>query len=109
MLGQRRKQTLSLRAKHTNASAIRHATGDAATDAKISWLSTHQCDDQRDLWGLWGGGENRRDNRRDNNVTVLKIIASPIALAYVVPLVFFGNDQIVHVFDNQRDVAREIA
>ena len=35
------------------------------------------------------------DNRRDENVTVLKMVALPIALAYVVALVRFGNDQIM--------------
>ena len=35
------------------------------------------------------------DNRRDENVTVLKMVAMPIALAYVVALVRFGNDQIM--------------
>ena len=34
------------------------------------------------------------DNLRDENVTVLKMVAMPIALAYVVALVRFGNDQI---------------
>ena len=32
------------------------------------------------------------DNWRDENVTVLKMVAMPIALAYVVALVRFGND-----------------
>ena len=35
------------------------------------------------------------DNWRDENVTVLKMVAMPIALAYVVALVRFGNDQIM--------------
>ena len=35
------------------------------------------------------------DNRRDENVTVLKMVALPIALAYVVALVRFGGDQIM--------------
>ena len=35
------------------------------------------------------------DNRRDESVTVLKMVASPIALAYVFALVRFGNDQIM--------------
>ena len=35
------------------------------------------------------------DNRRDENVTVLKMVALPIALAYVVALVRFGNDQLM--------------
>ena len=35
------------------------------------------------------------DNRRDENVTVLKMVAMPIVLAYVVALVHFGNDQIM--------------
>ena len=35
------------------------------------------------------------DNWRDENVTVLKMVAMPIALAYVVALVLFGNDQIM--------------
>ena len=35
------------------------------------------------------------DNRRDGNVTVLKMVAMPIALAYVVALIRFGNDQIM--------------
>ena len=35
------------------------------------------------------------DNWRDENVTVLKMVAMPIALAYVVALVRFGNDQIL--------------
>ena len=35
------------------------------------------------------------DNRREGNVTVLKMVAMPIALAYVVALVRFGNDQIM--------------
>ena len=45
-------------AKHTNAnvSAIRHVTSDATTDAKITWLSTHQRDDQRDMWGATTDG-----------------------------------------------------
>ena len=33
--------------KCNNAIAIRHATKDAMTDAKIAWPSTHQRDDQR--------------------------------------------------------------
>ena len=35
------------------------------------------------------------DNLRDENVAVLKMVAMPIALAYVVALVRFGNDQIM--------------
>ena len=35
------------------------------------------------------------DNLRDENVTVFKMVAMPIALAYVVALVRFGNDQIM--------------
>ena len=35
------------------------------------------------------------DNRRDESVTVLKMVALPIALAYVFALVRFGNDQIM--------------
>ena len=35
------------------------------------------------------------DNWRDENVTVLKMVAMSIALAYVVALVRFGNDQIM--------------
>ena len=35
------------------------------------------------------------DNRRDENVTVLKMVAMPIALAYVVALIRFGNEQIM--------------
>ena len=35
------------------------------------------------------------DNWRDENVTVLKMVAMPIALAYLVALVRFGNDQIL--------------
>ena len=35
------------------------------------------------------------DNRRDENVTVLKMVALPIALAYVVALVRFGYDHIM--------------
>ena len=31
-------------------------TSDATTDAKITWLSTHQRDDQRDIWGATAGG-----------------------------------------------------
>ena len=34
------------------------------------------------------------DNLRDENVPVLKMVAMPITLAYVVALVRFGNDQI---------------
>ena len=45
--------------EHTNAdaraSAIWPATRDATTDAKIAWLSTHQSDDQRDMWGATTG------------------------------------------------------
>ena len=37
------------------------------------------------------------DNRRDENETVLKMVAMPIALAYVVALVRFGNDQIMYL------------
>ena len=40
------------------------------------------------------------DNRRDENVTVLKMVALPIALAYVVALVRFDNDQTNNVFEN---------
>ena len=29
-----------------------HATSDATTDAKIARLSTHQRDDQREMWGV---------------------------------------------------------
>ena len=35
------------------------------------------------------------DNRRDKNVTVLKMVVMPIALVYVVALVRFGNYQIM--------------
>ena len=35
------------------------------------------------------------DNWRDENATVLKMVAMPIALAYVVALVRFGNEQIM--------------
>ena len=35
------------------------------------------------------------DNRRDENVTVLKMVAMSIALVYDVALVRFGNDQIM--------------
>ena len=37
------------------------------------------------------------DNLRDENVTVLKMVAMPIALAYVVALVRFSNDQIMYL------------
>ena len=50
----------------------------------------------------------RRDDRRDENVTSLKMIVLPIALAYVVALVCFSNDPIV-CLKNRRDVARDIA
>ena len=40
------------------------------------------------------------DNRRDENVTVLKMVALPIALAYVVALVRFDDDQNNNVFEN---------
>ena len=43
------------------------------------------------------------DNGRDENVTFLKMVALPIALAYVVALVRFGNDQIM-CLKNWRDV-----
>ena len=43
------------------------------------------------------------DNRRDENATVLKMVALPIALTYVVALVRFGNDQIM-CLKNWRDV-----
>ena len=48
------------------------------------------------------------DNRRGENVTVLKMIKLPMALAYVVALVCYGNDQIV-CWKNRRDVARDVA
>ena len=35
------------------------------------------------------------DNRRDEKVTVLKMVSMPIALAYVAALVRFGKDQII--------------
>ena len=45
----------------------------------------------------------RHDKRRDSQMkAVLKMIASPIALAYVVALVCFGNDQIM-CLKNRRD------
>ena len=43
------------------------------------------------------------DNRREENVTVLKMVAMPIALANVVALVRFGNGQIM-CLKNWRDV-----
>ena len=46
--------------------------------------------------------------QRDENVTVLKMIAFPVALAYVVALVYFGNDQIV-CLKNGSNVARDSA
>ena len=40
--------------------------------------------------------ENRRKNEtREKNVTILKVIALPIALVYAHALVCFGNDQIM--------------
>ena len=70
-------------AKHTNASAIRHATWDATTAATIAWLSTHHArDDRRDvqrnlkMWARDGrrdGLKNRRDvarRRAGNSVGV---------------------------------------
>ena len=59
---------------------------------KIAWLSTHQRDVKRDMWGATTGATTGAT--RDKNVTILKMIALPIALANVVALVFFGNDQI---------------
>ena len=101
--GRRRRSTLTRRAKHTNANAIRHVTRKATRDAKIALLSTH---DQHDTWGAKTGATVVAT--RDKNVTVLKMIALPITLAYVVAPLCFGNDQ-NSVFDNQRDVAREFA
>ena len=59
-----------------------------------------QHDDQFDMWGAKTGATTGAT--RDKNVSVLKINASPFALAYVVALVCFGNDQIrVVVFCTQ--------
>ena len=60
--------------------AIWHARKDTTTDAKIAWLSTPQRDDQRGV---------QRDMSGEKNVTVLKMIALPIALVHVC----FGNDK----------------
>ena len=49
---------------------------------------------QRDKQVIWGAKTSASTGAtRDTNVTVLKIIALPIALAYVIALVCFGIDQ----------------
>ena len=50
--------------------------------------------------------DGRRGDRRDGNVTVLKMIALPIA--HVVALVCFTNVEMV-CLKNQRDIARDVA
>ena len=77
-----------------NANEIMHVMSDAPTDVKITWLFTHQRNDQReyhcDKWGATTGAETAA-----KNITLQKMFALPMALAYTHMLVCFGNYQIV--------------
>ena len=58
-------------------------------DRRENRVTVHQCD----MCGAKTGATT--DTTCDENVIVLKIIASPITLANVVALIYFDNEQIV--------------
>ena len=93
-------------AKHTNASAIRHATRDDGRDNRVTVHTLTRRPTRRPSQHKHVSSHVRRDDRRDGNVTVLKKIALPIT--HVVALVCCANDEIV-CLKNRRDVPRDVA